>query len=64
VLAPVLGHADSLGSIAQGKYADLVAVAGDPTQNIAALENVVFVMKEGVIVKDARVSPATVRSTR
>ena len=52
----MLGHADEAGSIAKGKVADLVAVRGDPTRDVSALENVVFVMKEGAVVKDARAS--------
>ena len=35
-----------------GKYADLIAVTGDPLQDVRALENVGFVMKGGVVVKD------------
>ena len=50
----MLGHAGEAGSIAKGKVADLVAVRGDPTRDVAVLENVVFVMKEGAVVKDAR----------
>jgi imidazolonepropionase-like amidohydrolase len=46
--ADLLGHSDVLGSIKPGKYADLVAVSGDPLQNISVLENVQFVMKDGV----------------
>ena len=52
--AALLGHSDTLGSIAGGKYADVVAVPGDPLKDIKALETVVFVMKEGAIVKDTR----------
>ena len=52
----MLGHADEAGSIAKGKVADLVAVRGDPTRDVSVLENVVFVMKEGAVVKDARAS--------
>jgi imidazolonepropionase-like amidohydrolase len=48
--AKVLGHlGDDLGAIAPGKYADIVAVAGDPLANVAELEHVKFVMKGGVV---------------
>jgi imidazolonepropionase-like amidohydrolase len=40
-----------LGSIKPGKYADIVAVAGDPLQDISVLETVQFVMKEGKVYK-------------
>jgi adenine deaminase len=56
--AELLGHADALGSIAKGKLADLVAVRGDPARDIAALQEVVFVMKEGAVMKDGRVPAA------
>jgi imidazolonepropionase-like amidohydrolase len=52
--AELLGASDTLGSIAKGNVADVVAVAGDPLKDIKTLETVVFVMKEGTIVKDAR----------
>ncbi|MFC5592874.1 amidohydrolase family protein [Lysobacter niastensis] len=48
-----LGRKD-VGEIAQGRWADLVAVPGDPTQDVALLESVPFVMKGGDVVKDAR----------
>lgn len=41
-----------VGSIAVGKYADIVAVDADPTQNIAALRTLHFVMKGGVVYRD------------
>ncbi|HZQ70941.1 MAG TPA: amidohydrolase family protein [Terriglobales bacterium] len=49
--ADLLGHSDVVGSIKPGKYADLVAVSGDPLQNISVLENVQFVMKDGTAYK-------------
>ncbi len=52
VPALLLGVPDKSGSIAPGKWADIIAVNEDPTQNIQTLENVVFVMKEGKIYKN------------
>lgn len=49
--ADLLGRSDILGSLKPGKYADMVAVAADPTHDIAVLENVQFVMKNGVVYK-------------
>ena len=40
-----------MGSITQGKYADVVAIDGNPLDNISLMKNVSFVMKEGVIYK-------------
>src|SRR5437870_1239022 len=49
--ADLLGHSDVIGSIKPGKYADVIAVSGDPLQDISVLEHVQFVMKEGKIYK-------------
>jgi len=49
--AKLLRIEDKLGSIKVGKLADLVAVDGDPLENITLMENISFVMKDGVIVK-------------
>ena len=46
--ADLLGRSELLGSIKPGKYADLIAVSGDPLADISLLEHVEFVMKEGV----------------
>jgi imidazolonepropionase-like amidohydrolase len=52
--AELLGRSEVLGSITQGKYADLIAVSGDPLADIKTLTNVPFVMKAGVVMKDGR----------
>jgi len=49
VNAEILGWSDRIGTIEQGKLADLVAVPGDPLADITTLERVVFVMKGGVV---------------
>jgi imidazolonepropionase-like amidohydrolase len=46
---------NELGTVEKGKIADLVAVEGDPLQNIALLKTIRFVMKEGVVYKQAGV---------
>ena len=51
--ADLLGHSNELGSIKAGKYADLIAVSGDPLKDISLLENVDFVMKDGKVYKSA-----------
>jgi imidazolonepropionase-like amidohydrolase len=49
--AELLGKDSELGSIAPGRFADLVAVNGDPIDNIRLLETVDHVMKGGAIVR-------------
>jgi imidazolonepropionase-like amidohydrolase len=51
--ADLIGRARDVGTIEPGKYADLIAVSADPLQDVRALENVGFVMKGGVVYKDA-----------
>jgi len=51
VNARVMGWGDQIGSIAKGKFADLVAVPGDPTADITALQRVRLVMKGGKVVR-------------
>lgn len=52
--AELLGLADKIGTLEAGRLADIVAVPGDPTENIRQTEKVFFVMKEGVIYKNDR----------
>jgi imidazolonepropionase-like amidohydrolase len=49
--ADLIGISDKLGSIRRGKLADIIAVRGDPLRNVRLLEDVRFVMKQGVIFK-------------
>jgi imidazolonepropionase-like amidohydrolase len=49
--AEALGMADQVGSIAPGLQADIIALDGDPLQDITAVRRVVFVMKGGVVYK-------------
>ena len=49
--ADLLEVSDILGTIEVGKFADLVAVKGDPLKQISLLQNVSFVMKDGVVYK-------------
>jgi imidazolonepropionase-like amidohydrolase len=54
--AACLGIADRVGSVAPGKTADLIAVAGNPLEDLAALQAVKLVIKEGRVVHDRRES--------
>jgi len=49
--ADLLGHSNEVGSIKPGKFADIVAVSGDPIKDISVLEHVQFVMKDGTVYK-------------
>ena len=51
VSAELMGWQDRVGSIATGRFADLVAVVGDPLQDIAVLEDVGLVMKGGAVIR-------------
>jgi imidazolonepropionase-like amidohydrolase len=50
--ADLLGIADKVGTLEPNKFADIVAVPGNPLQNIRQTEHVFFVMKEGIIYKN------------
>jgi imidazolonepropionase-like amidohydrolase len=65
--AKLLGWDKNLGSLTPDKWADIVAVSGDPLKDIHAMEKVVFVMKNGVVYSDYgndRSSRARLRATR
>jgi imidazolonepropionase-like amidohydrolase len=49
--AEALGWADRIGSIEKGKYADMIAVSGDPLSDITELQRVRFVMKGGKVIR-------------
>ncbi|HMF01201.1 MAG TPA: amidohydrolase family protein, partial [Terriglobia bacterium] len=50
--AEIMGWTDRVGSIDKGKYADLIAVSGDPLADISELQRVKFVMKGGKIIRN------------
>lgn len=49
--ADLLGVSDQIGSIEKGKLADIIAIDGDPIQDVKLMEKVIFVMKDGVVYK-------------
>jgi imidazolonepropionase-like amidohydrolase len=52
VASELLGWSDTAGTVEGGKWADLVAVSGNPLKDITELQKVKFVMKGGVIFKN------------
>ena len=56
--AKLLGWDKNLGTLSTGKWADIVAVPGDPIADIKAMEKPVFVMKNGVVFKTPSGTPA------
>lgn len=51
--ADLMGWKDRVGSISAGKFADIIAVDGDPAQDVTRLTDVKFVMKGGKVVKQS-----------
>jgi imidazolonepropionase-like amidohydrolase len=52
VAADMMGWQDRIGSLEKGKFADIIAVSGDPLEDIAELEKVKFVMKGGQVIRN------------
>jgi imidazolonepropionase-like amidohydrolase len=52
VAAEMMGWQDHIGSIEKGKFADIIAVSGDPLKDITELERVRFVMKGGQVIRN------------
>jgi len=48
----LLGWSDRIGTIEPGKWADIIAVDGDPLKDVTTLQHVRFVMKGGKVVRD------------
>jgi imidazolonepropionase-like amidohydrolase len=60
VNAEIIRMSDKLGTIEKGKFADVIAVAGDPLQDISEMQRVKFVMKGGAVIKnDLAMAPGT-----
>lgn len=55
--AGLLGLQDKVGMLKAGMLADVVAVPGNPVENIKAMQSVIFVMKDGVILRNDRAVP-------
>jgi imidazolonepropionase-like amidohydrolase len=50
--AEIIGWRDRVGTVEKGKFADLIAVSGDPLADITEMSRVRFVMKAGQVVRD------------
>ncbi len=61
VAADLLGRSQDVGTLQPGRYADLIAVRGDPLTDVRVLESVPFVMKGGKIIKDELRQMSTAR---
>jgi imidazolonepropionase-like amidohydrolase len=58
------GWSRQIGSLEKGKLADIIAVSGNPLQDITEMERVKFVMKGGVVMRDELTQTAASPSTR
>jgi imidazolonepropionase-like amidohydrolase len=52
VNAEIIHMSDKLGTIEKGKFADIIAVSGDPLQDISEMQHVKFVMKGGAVIRN------------
>jgi imidazolonepropionase-like amidohydrolase len=52
VNAEIIHKQDSIGTIERGKFADIIAVSGDPLQDISEMQRIKFVMKGGAVVRN------------
>lgn len=52
--AELIGWQDRVGSLEAGKFADIIAIRGNPLSDIKQLENVLFVMRGGIVISDQR----------
>jgi imidazolonepropionase-like amidohydrolase len=59
--AEMMGWQDRIGSINKGKFADMIAVSGDPLTDITELQRVKFVMKGGKVIRNEITADAPVR---
>jgi imidazolonepropionase-like amidohydrolase len=65
VNAEIIHMSDKLGTIEKGKFADIIAVGGDPLQDISEMQHVKFVMKGGAVIKnDLAMAPGTMTSSK
>ena len=62
VAAELLGWQDRVGALSQGRYADVIAVPGDPLDDLELLADVPFVMQGGRVLKWAGQDPRAVLS--
>src|SRR5207244_2016668 len=61
--AQMMGWQDRIASIDKGKYADMIAVSGDPLADITELQRIKFVMKGGKVIKNDLATGATISSS-
>jgi imidazolonepropionase-like amidohydrolase len=62
--ADLLGASSQIGSIQAGRFADVIAVSGDPLKDISELQRVIFVMKGGLVYKGGTRAPGAAVPSR